>query len=163
MSNWLDIVKTAGTAVLSTNPAGAAALTLINAFLPDHKKLGDKATGEQAINAYQGLPAEVQQTLALAKIQEAIEEDRQVTERHKSDMTSDSWLSKNTRPLIVLFLTISTVLLAYLSIFTLPPEKVALLTPWVDLLQTLLVTAFTFYFGSRGIEKVQKIRLGTTK
>jgi hypothetical protein len=156
--NFLDIVKSAGTALLATNPAAAAALTLINTFLPDDKKLGDKATGEQAIQAYQGLPPEIQERLAIAKIQESMEEGRQVTARHNSDMTSDSWLSKNTRPLIVLFLTISTVLLAYLSIFILSPEKLKAAEPWIDLLQTLLITAFTFYFSSRGIEKVQKIR-----
>jgi hypothetical protein len=42
----------------------------------------------------------------------------------------------------------------------LPVEKVDLLTPWITLLTALLVTVYTFYFGSRGIEKVQKIKRG---
>jgi hypothetical protein len=84
--------------------------------------------------------------------------DKEITQRHKTDMTSDSWLSKNIRPLALLFLTVSTVLLAYLTIFILDIEKVALITPWLDLLKILLVTTYVFYFGSRGFEKVQSIK-----
>ncbi len=83
--------------------------------------------------------------------------DSEITNRHVADMKSDSWLSKNVRPLSLVFLTVSTVLLAYLSIFTLTPEKVELVEPWKDLLQVLLVTVYAFYFGSRGFEKVNKI------
>jgi len=86
--------------------------------------------------------------------------DKEITERHKSDMASDSWLSKNVRPLVLAFLTISTVLLAYLTIFVLPIEKTVLLEPWISLLTTILVTAYGFYFGSRGIEKYKKISQG---
>lgn len=86
--------------------------------------------------------------------------DKEITTRQKNDMQSDSWLSKNIRPLLLAFLTVATVVLAYLTIFILAPEKSALLTPWLDLLKTLNVTAFTFYFGSRGFEKVQSIRSG---
>lgn len=83
--------------------------------------------------------------------------DKEITERHKSDMQSDSWLSKNIRPLTLAFLTASTVLLAYLTIFVLPVEKIVLMEPWISLLTTILVTAYSFYFGSRGIEKYKKI------
>ena len=83
--------------------------------------------------------------------------DKEITERHKADMASDSWLSKNIRPLVLAFLTVATVFLAYSTIFVLPIEKTALLTPWISLLQTILMTAYGFYFGSRGIEKVKQI------
>ena len=84
--------------------------------------------------------------------------DKEITQRHATDMASDSWLSKNIRPLALAFLTISTVLLAYLTIFILDETKVDLITPWLDLLKVLLVTTYAFYFGSRGFEKVQTIK-----
>ncbi len=85
--------------------------------------------------------------------------DTEISSRHVADMKSDSWLSKNVRPMSLIFLTVSTVLLAYLSIFILDEDKVALIQPWKDLLQVLLVTVYAFYFGSRGFEKVNKIKL----
>lgn len=84
--------------------------------------------------------------------------DKEITNRHTSDMTSDSWLSKNIRPLTLSFLTIATVLLAYLTIFILDKDKAELIEPWSDLLQMLLITIYAFYFGSRGFEKVQTIK-----
>jgi hypothetical protein len=78
----------------------------------------------------------------------------QLTDRQKIDMASDSWLSKNIRPLVLAFLTVATVLLAYLTVFILSPEKISLLSPWIDTLKDLLQTAFVFYFGSRGLEKI---------
>jgi hypothetical protein len=89
--------------------------------------------------------------------------ESQVTERQKNDMASDSWLSKNVRPLVLVYLVIVTTLLAYLTIFFLEPDKVALLTPWISVLNGLLITAFTFYFGGRTIEKVQQMKNGTNK
>lgn len=84
--------------------------------------------------------------------------DKEITQRHSLDMVSDSWLSKNIRPLALSFLTISTVLLAYLTIFILDTDKIDLIDPWLDLLKVLLVTVYAFYFGSRGFEKVQAIK-----
>jgi hypothetical protein len=89
--------------------------------------------------------------------------ESQVTERQKNDMASDSWLSKNVRPIVLVYLVIVTTLLAYLTIFFLEPDKVALLTPWISVLNGLLITAFTFYFGGRTIEKVQQMKNGTNK
>ncbi|MFV1982651.1 MAG: 3TM-type holin [Thiohalomonadales bacterium] len=84
--------------------------------------------------------------------------DSEISKRHLADMQSDSWLAKNIRPLSLAFLTVSTVLLAYLTIFILSVEKIALIDPWLDLLKTLLITVYAFYFGSRGFEKVNSIK-----
>ena len=84
--------------------------------------------------------------------------DKEITQRHANDMKSDSWLSKNIRPLTLAFLTIATVILAYLTIFLLDEKSVAMVEPWLDLLKVLLVTIYAFYFGSRGFEKVQSIK-----
>lgn len=84
--------------------------------------------------------------------------DKEITQRHANDMMSDSWLSKNIRPMTLAFLTIATVILAYLTIFLLDVKSVAMVEPWLDLLKVLLVTIYAFYFGSRGFEKVQAIK-----
>lgn len=83
--------------------------------------------------------------------------EQQITDRHSNDMKSDSWMSKNIRPLTLAFLTLTTVLLAYLTIFVpLAPEQLVALKSWQPLLQVLLVSAYTFYFGGRTIEKFKK-------
>ena len=78
----------------------------------------------------------------------------EVSKRWESDMTSDSWLSKNGRPLTLLFLTLMTTLFVFLdstfSDFVVGEE-------WINLLKTLLTTVYVAYFGSRGIEKYKKI------
>lgn len=86
--------------------------------------------------------------------------EKEVTARHATDMKSDSWLSKNVRPCVLVFLVVATVLLAYLTIFFLPPDKAELVEPWLDLLKVLDVTVISFYFGSRGFEKVQHAKRG---
>ena len=83
--------------------------------------------------------------------------EQELTKRQQADMGSDSWLSKNVRPLALIFLTVMTVMLAYLTIFFLPAEKSTLLKPWLDMLTTLLSLVYTFYFGSRGFEKITSL------
>ena len=74
-----------------------------------------------------------------------------ISERWKADMTADSWLSKNVRPMTLVFLTlVCTMLIVIDSFHTLFDVD----TAWVDLLKTLLVTVYVAYFGSRGAEKV---------
>jgi len=74
-------------------------------------------------------------------------EQQELTKRMKLDMTSDSWLSKNIRPLTLVYLMI----LFTLAFFRDVPE------PTLNLLQNLLLTVFVFYFGSRTLEKITKI------
>ena len=79
-----------------------------------------------------------------------IEMQKNTTERWKYDSTSDSWLSKNIRPLVLLILVISTILLDAGKISFEVKES------WVDLLQIVLITVIGAYFGSRGLEKYSK-------
>ena len=81
------------------------------------------------------------------------EMQRQVTERWKVDMQSDSWLSKNIRPLVLIFLCVSTVLLIFIDAGVIHFEVKA---SWVDLLQLVLITVIGAYFGGRSLEKVKK-------
>ena len=81
------------------------------------------------------------------------EMQKQVTERWKLDMNSDSWLSKNIRPLVLVFLVVATVLLIFIDagVFTFQVQD-----KWTDLLQLVLITVIGAYFGGRSLEKVKK-------
>ena len=81
------------------------------------------------------------------------EMQKQVTERWKVDMNSDSWLSKNIRPLVLVFLVVATVLLIFIDAGTIS-FKVE--DKWTDLLQLVLITVIGAYFGGRSLEKVKK-------
>ena len=95
---------------------------------------------------------------AEAKIKDLVmgyeaEMQKQVTERWKMDMQSDSWLSKNIRPLVLIFLVVSTVLLIFIDAGIIQFE---VKSSWVDLLQLVLITVIGAYFGGRSLEKVKK-------
>jgi len=87
-------------------------------------------------------------------IEQDLQELKEVSSRWRADMKSDSWLSKNTRPLALIFLTVSSVFIMSVDSFHMQFE---VNTAWVDLLKTLLVTVYVAYFGSRGAEKITKI------
>jgi len=81
------------------------------------------------------------------------EMQKQVTERWKVDMNSDSWLSKNIRPLVLVFLVVATILLIFIDggVISFKVED-----KWTDLLQLVLITVIGAYFGGRSLEKVKK-------
>ena len=82
-----------------------------------------------------------------------VEMEKQITDRWKSDMASDSWLSKNVRPMVLVFLVVSTVLMIFIDAgaisFDVEPK-------WTDLLQLVLITVIGAYFGGRSLEKTKK-------
>jgi len=84
---------------------------------------------------------------AEASIQES------VTERWKTDLKSDSYLSKNVRPLVLIFLIVSTVLMVFIDAgainFNVDSE-------WKELLKLLLTTTVAAYFGGRSYEKIKR-------
>ena len=82
-----------------------------------------------------------------------IEMEKNITDRWKADMNSDSWLSKNIRPLVLAFLVVCTILMIFIdagSINFIVEEK------WTDLLQLVLITVIGAYFGGRSFEKAKK-------
>ena len=81
------------------------------------------------------------------------EMQKQVTERWKLDMNSDSWLSKNIRPLVLVFLVVATVLLIFIDAGAISFQ---VQDKWTDLLQLVLITVIGAYFGGRSLEKVKK-------
>ena len=89
----------------------------------------------------------------------AMQFESEVSKRHLADMSSDSWLSKNIRPMALIFLLVTTMGLAYGTIFgDLPDRQVEMLKAWIPLLLTLTTAAVTFYFGGRSMEKRSKIK-----
>ena len=83
-----------------------------------------------------------------------------VTERWKSDMNSDSWLSKNVRPLVLIFLVVCTMILVFIDagVIDFKVEE-----RWINLLEITLLTVIGAYFGGRSIEKVRNTNKNETK
>ena len=82
-----------------------------------------------------------------------IEMEKNITSRWEADLKSDSWLSKNVRPLVMIFLIVCTMLLIFIDAGALNFE---VKSSWVDLLQLVLITVIGAYFGGRSLEKVKK-------
>ena len=82
-----------------------------------------------------------------------VEMEKNITSRWEADLKSDSWLSKNVRPLVLIFLIICTMLLIFIDAGTINFE---VKSSWVDLLQLVLITVIGAYFGGRSFEKVKK-------
>ena len=91
---------------------------------------------------------------ALKLLEQDMVEMQEVTKRWQSDMQSDSYLSKNTRPLTLIFLTCSLVIFILLDGFEI---DFSIDDAFVDLLKSLLITVYVAYFGSRGAEKFKSI------
>ena len=91
---------------------------------------------------------------ALKLLEMDIIEMQEVSKRWVSDMSSDSYLSKNVRPMMLIFLTISTWLLILMDSLNI---EFAVGIEWIDLLKSLLITTYVAYFGSRGFEKYKHI------
>ena len=81
------------------------------------------------------------------------EMEKNITDRWTMDMKSDSWLSKNIRPLVLVFLVVSTVLMIFIDAGAI---SFNVEDKWTDLLQLVLITVIGAYFGGRSIEKVKK-------
>jgi hypothetical protein len=122
--------------------------------------LGDVLPSQGILGIVKGLidkddtlpPEDKEKALKLLEID--LIEIQEVSKRWGSDMKSDSWLSKNTRPLTLIYLTVATSFYILLDAF----DMAAIDGAWIELLKTLLVTIYVAYFGSRGFEKIQSIK-----
>ena len=84
---------------------------------------------------------------------------KEVSARWDADMASDSWLSKNIRPLVMIFLVVSTILLIFIDAGVI---KFAVKDNWVDLLKLVLITVIGAYFGGRSVEKIKNTDVGSS-
>jgi len=131
--------------------AGSNILGGLGDILPDKGIMG---IVKNLIKRDPKLPTEDKEK-ALALLHQDTVEMQEVSKRWTADMQSDSWLSKNTRPLTLVFLTISMILLIFIDSTGIDFEVDS---GWIDLLKSLLITVYVAYFGSRGMEKFKNIQ-----
>ena len=82
-----------------------------------------------------------------------VQMEKEISSRWDADMKSDSWLSKNVRPMVLVFLVVSTVLLMFIDAGVI---NFVVEAKWTDLLQLVLITVIGAYFGGRSLEKTKK-------
>lgn len=155
MNDLLNLIKgvapTLATAV--AGPLGGAAVTAIA------NRLGCGGTVEEVAKAIAGDPAaeqklkELELEFAKVAVDGIKNEDNNVTTRWGSDMTSDSWLSKNIRPMSLVAIFVGYFLFAMMSAFGLNANEayVTLLGQWGMLIMGA-------YFGGRTVEKLAELR-----
>lgn len=105
--------------------------------------------------AHEEKMAELANAVEDMRSKEAQNEDNNVSDRWKADMTSDNALSKNTRPIIVLSLL--AFLFIVITLDSSIKDNFDVKPAYIDLMSTLLVTTIVAYFGSRGIEKFKAL------
>lgn len=97
--------------------------------------------------------SETDKQMLLEELRHDVIEMQETTKRWTADMGSDSWLSKNIRPLSLAFLTLTLFLYIILDSslegFKIDPN-------WIDLLSSLLLLVYGGYFGMRSAEKITK-------
>lgn len=83
--------------------------------------------------------------LALKEIEKDIAIEQEITKRWDADVHSDSWLSKNIRPMVLLYLVLCTTVCMILDSANVLNVK----EHWVSLMTSLLLTTIGAYFGLR--------------
>jgi hypothetical protein len=130
--------------------AGSSIVDVVGDVLPDNGVLG---VVKGLLDKDDTLPPQDKET-ALKLLEMDSQEIQEVSKRWTSDMQSDSWLSKNVRPITLIYLTLATTIYIVLDSLQIDFKIDA---AWIELLKTLLVTIYVAYFGSRGFEKFKKI------
>ena len=96
---------------------------------------------------------EKQMTEILIEAEAAMQKN--VTERWQADLQHGNWLTRSVRPIVLVFLIVSTVLMVFIDSGSLSFEVE---DKWVDLLQLVLMTTIGAYFGGRSVEKYNQIK-----
>lgn len=117
-----------------------ASLTGISAL----EKLGDAIEGATNLSPEQ--KARANELLELD-----IKQEMERTKRQENDMSSDSWLSKNIRPMALIYLTLSVSIIAVLDSSI---EAFVLRDGYISLFTSLLLSVYGFYFVGREINKM---------
>lgn len=136
-------------------------LRKIKGVAPEILDLAGKVTGIGGLSVLAGkiedtdTLSQEDKELALKELEYDMIDAQEVTKRWTSDMTSDSWLSKNVRPLIVMFLT---VMMSVYIIIDSSTNGFEVKEDWISLLSSLLLLVYGAYFGGRSLEKIQMMR-----
>jgi hypothetical protein len=131
---------------------------MLAALLPFAGKLLDKFIADPEAKAKAQMElAKMAQDGELAKMANDTElfktEQANVTDRHKADMGSDSWLSKNIRPMTLIFILLAYSTFAMMSAFNLNTNQA-----YVELLGQWGMLIMSFYFGGRTLEKIMDMK-----
>lgn len=94
----------------------------------------------------------VEKEMLVKELEQDVIEMQEITKRWQSDMLSDSWLSKNIRPLSLAFLTLTLFIYIILDSAL---EGFKIDSEWVSLLGNLLMLVYGGYFGARTLEKIR--------
>lgn len=92
---------------------------------------------------------EMQQNGELAQLNADVAEQHELTDRLKADMASDSWLSKNIRPMTLIAILTGYFVFAMMSAFGIDTNQ-----RYVELLGQWGMLIMSFYFGGRTLEKI---------
>lgn len=133
-------------------------LPALTALLPFASKILDKVVPDPEAKAKaQAELALMQQSGELAKMANDTElfkaEQQALTDRHAADMRSDSWLSKNIRPMTLIFILAGYFTFAMMSAFGKDTNE-----SYVQLLGQWGMLIMSFYFGGRTLEKIIDMR-----
>ena len=96
---------------------------------------------------------EMQQKGELAQLQADMNEQDNLTKRMEADMKSDSWLSKNIRPMTLVF-----ILLTYTAFGLMSAWDLEVNNNYVELLGQWGMLIMSFYFGGRTLEKIMDMK-----
>jgi hypothetical protein len=127
-------------------PLGAifdVGMKLVDKFFPDPEQ---KAKAQLEL-------LQMQQNGELAQINADIAEQQELTKRQQADMASDSWLSKNIRPMTLIAILAGYFTFAMMSAFDMDTNKA-----YVELLGQWGMLIMSFYFGGRTLEKIVDMR-----
>lgn len=126
----------------------------LTAILDIGTKLIDKLIPDPEAKAKAQLElVKLQQEGELAKMQADIAEAQEITKRWEADMSSDSWLSKNIRPLALIAIFMAYFLFTAMSAFGYNAQE-----SYVNLLGSWGQIVFLAYFGGRTAEKIIEMK-----
>jgi len=145
---------------LKNNGKGTFFGNLLRSLVKTGKKVSaifDAITGGKVSDILESIGnnkelTEVEKEMLVKELEQDVIEMQEVTKRWQSDMLSDSWLSKNIRPLSLAFLTLTLFIYIILD-SALEGFKIA--SEWVSLLGNLLMLVYGGYFGARTLEKIR--------
>jgi uncharacterized membrane protein (DUF106 family) len=118
-------------------------MKILDKFIPDPEA---KAKAQQEL-------LKMQQEGRLAELQADTAEQQELTKRAEADMNSDSWLSKNIRPMTLIFILFAYFLFAMMSAFGNNANE-----KYVELLGQWGMLIMSFYFGGRTLEKIMDMK-----
>ena len=125
--------------------------TKLDALIESLRLIGDGLDGETITSTIQGRLGELAKMANETKLFEL--EQNNLTDRLKADMASDSWLSKNIRPMTLIAILSGYFTFAMMSAFGMDTNKT-----YVELLGQWGMLIMSFYFGGRTLEKIMDMR-----